>query len=59
MSKLMKKEYEQELKKLQVELVNLQEWVKHKGLKFVVLFEGSDAEVQGVVIKRITENLNH
>ncbi|MDW1844128.1 polyphosphate kinase 2, partial [Vibrio sp. Vb0839] len=59
MSKLKKKEYEQELKKLQVELVKLQEWVKHKGLKVVVLFEGRDAAGKGGVIKRITEKLNH
>ncbi|MDW1993679.1 polyphosphate kinase 2, partial [Vibrio sp. 780] len=59
MSKLKKKESEQELKKLQVELVKLQEWVKHKGLKVVVLFEGRDAAGKGGVIKRITEKLNH
>ncbi|MDW3643049.1 polyphosphate kinase 2, partial [Vibrio sp. 1291-1] len=37
----------------------LQEWVKHKGLKVVVLFEGRDAAGKGGVIKRITEKLNH
>ncbi len=58
MSKLKKKEYEKELKNLQVELVKLQEWVKHKGLKVVVLFEGRDAAGKGGVIKRITEKLN-
>ncbi len=47
MSKLKKKEYEKELKNLQVELVKLQEWVKHKGLKVVVLFEGRDAAGKG------------
>ncbi|NMT56240.1 polyphosphate kinase 2, partial [Vibrio parahaemolyticus] len=56
--KLKKKEYEKELKNLQVELVKLQEWVKHKGLKVVVLFEGRDAAGKGGVIKRITEKLN-
>lgn len=47
-----------ELSKLQVELVKLQEWVKHKGLKVVVLFEGRDAAGKGGAIKRITESLN-
>lgn len=53
-----KKTYEKELEKLQRELVKLQEWVKHKGLKVVVLFEGRDAAGKGGVIKRITESLN-
>jgi polyphosphate kinase 2 len=56
--KLDKKFYEKELEKLQIELVKLQEWVKHKGLKVVVLFEGRDAAGKGGVIKRITESLN-
>lgn len=56
--KLNKKFYERELKKLQIELVKLQEWVKFKGLKVVVLFEGRDAAGKGGVIKRITECLN-
>lgn len=50
--------YESELERLQVELVKLQEWVKYKGLKVVVLFEGRDAAGKGGVIKRITECLN-
>jgi len=50
--------YEKELKKLQVELVKLQEWIKHKGLKLVVIFEGRDAAGKGGVIKRITQCLN-
>ena len=53
-----KKIYERELGKLQIELVNLQEWVKHKKLKVVVIFEGRDAAGKGGVIKRITEALN-
>lgn len=56
--KLKKEFYEAELARLQVELVKLQEWVKHKGLKVVVLFEGRDAAGKGGVIKRITESLN-
>ena len=50
--------YESELQRLQIELVKLQEWVKFKGLKVVVLFEGRDAAGKGGVIKRITECLN-
>jgi len=56
--KIDKKEYEEELGKLQVELVKLQEWIKFKGLKVVVIFEGRDAAGKGGVIKRITESLN-
>jgi polyphosphate kinase 2 len=56
--KLDKDFYEKELVKLQVELVKLQEWVKHEGLKVVVIFEGRDAAGKGGVIKRITESLN-
>jgi polyphosphate kinase 2 len=56
--KLGNKFYEKELAKLQIELVKLQEWVKHKGLKVVVLFEGRDAAGKGGTIKRITESLN-
>ncbi|MFV8457280.1 polyphosphate kinase 2 [Vibrio owensii] len=58
MAKLKKKEYEEALEHLQIELVKLQEWVKHKGLKVVVLFEGRDAAGKGGTIKRITEKLN-
>lgn len=53
-----KKVYEKELARLQVELVKLQEWVRQKGLKVVVIFEGRDAAGKGGVIKRITESLN-
>jgi len=56
--KLKKKFYENELSCLQVELVKLQEWVKHKGLKVVAVFEGRDAAGKGGVIKRITQVLN-
>lgn len=57
-SALRKKEYLKELKRLTVELVKLQEWVKAKGLKVVVLFEGRDAAGKGGVIKAITAGLN-
>jgi polyphosphate kinase 2 len=50
--------YENELTRLQIELVKLQEWIKHQGLRVVVLFEGRDAAGKGGVIKRITECLN-
>lgn len=50
--------YGTELRKLQVELVKLQEWVRHQGLRLVVLFEGRDAAGKGGAIKRITESLN-
>ena len=50
--------YEEELVKLQTELVKLQEWIKFKGLRVVVIFEGRDAAGKGGTIKRITECLN-
>jgi len=50
--------YERELARLQLELVKLQMWIKHKGLKIVVIFEGRDAAGKGGTIKRITESLN-
>jgi polyphosphate kinase len=56
--KLERKFYEEELARLQAELVKLQEWVKYKGLKIVVIFEGRDAAGKGGAIKRITESLN-
>ena len=48
---LKKKFYEKELRKIQVELVKLQEWIKEKKLKVVVIFEGRDAAGKGGVIK--------
>jgi len=56
--KISKQRYEEELARLQVELVKLQEWIKEKGLRVVVLFEGRDAAGKGGVIKRITLRLN-
>jgi polyphosphate kinase 2 (PPK2 family) len=56
--KLKKKEFESQLAKLEVELVKLQLWVKHKGLKVVVIFEGRDAAGKGGVIKRLTERVS-
>ncbi len=56
--KISKKAYENEIEKLNIELVKLQEWVRYKGMKVVILFEGRDAAGKGGVIKRITEPLN-
>ncbi|WP_321371318.1 polyphosphate kinase 2 [uncultured Draconibacterium sp.] len=56
--KLSSKFYEKELNRLQIELVRLQEWVKFKGLKVVVIFEGRDAAGKGGTIKRIIQTLN-
>ncbi len=57
-SPLERKPFEQVLRKLQVELVKLQLWVRHKGLKVVVVFEGRDAAGKGGIIKRITERVS-
>jgi polyphosphate kinase 2 len=57
-SKLKRKVYERELATLQLELVKLQHWVKHAGLRVVLVFEGRDAAGKGGVIKRIVEPLN-
>jgi polyphosphate kinase 2 len=57
-SKLKRKEYERELARLQLELVKLQHWVNHAGLRVVLIFEGRDAAGKGGVIKRIVEPLN-
>jgi len=50
-AKLTRKEYEEELRKLQIELCKLQEWVRHEGLRIVVIFEGRDAAGKGGAIK--------
>jgi polyphosphate kinase len=57
-SKLSTTVYEEELAQLQVELVKMQYWVKHTGVRIVILFEGRDAAGKGGTIKRITEPLN-
>jgi polyphosphate kinase 2 len=56
--KLKRKVYEKELHKLQVELCHLQEWVKSKGLRVIILFEGRDAAGKGGTIKAITERVS-
>lgn len=55
---LSRKDYDRELKKLHVELVKLQEWVKHKGLKVCIVFEGRDGAGKGGTIKAITERVS-
>src|ERR1700750_568556 len=55
---LKRKEYEQKLRKLHVELVKLQEWVKREGKKICVVFEGRDGAGKGGVIKAITERVS-
>ena len=57
-TKMKKQRYEEELARLQLELIKLQEWIKHAGLRVVVIFEGRDAAGKGGTIKRITESLN-
>ncbi|WP_369166730.1 polyphosphate kinase 2 [Streptomyces sp. R28] len=56
--KLPRKVYEKELLRLQMELVQLQEWVRAEGARLVVVFEGRDAAGKGGTIKRVTEHLN-
>ena len=56
--RISKKIYKTELARLQIELVKVQEWIKIKGLKVVVIFEGRDAAGKGGTIKRITQKLN-
>lgn len=56
--KMSNSQYEKTLRELQIELVNLQEWIKAQGLRVVVIFEGRDAAGKGGTIKRITESLN-
>ena len=57
-NKIKNKRYETKLFNLQVELVKMLEWIKHEGLKVVVIFEGRDAAGKGGVIKRITQHLS-
>jgi polyphosphate kinase len=57
-SKLKRKRYDKELRKLQTELCHLQEWVKLKGLRVIIIFEGRDAAGKGGTIKAITERVS-
>ncbi len=56
--KLKRKVYEKELRKLQVQLCRLQDWVRYKGLRVVVIFEGRDTAGKGGTIKAITERVS-
>jgi len=58
LGKMKTKTYEEELRKLHVELVKLQEWVRHKGLKVCIVFEGRDGAGKGGTIKAITERVS-
>jgi polyphosphate kinase len=57
-SRMPRKDYEKALRKLQVELCHLQAWVKHKGLRAIIVFEGRDTAGKGGTIKAIMERLN-
>src|SRR6201999_3908227 len=57
-SRMKRKDYEKELRKLQVGLCHLQEWVKEKKLRVIILFEGRDAAGKGGTIKAITEKVS-
>src|SRR5512138_2730112 len=57
-SKLKRKAYEEELVRLQAELCKLQEWVKHKGLRVIVVFEGRDGAGKGGTIRALTERVS-
>ena len=56
--KLSNKRYEKELRKLQTKLCHLQDWVKHKGLRVIILFEGRDGAGKGGTIRAITERVS-
>lgn len=56
--RLKRKEYESELRRLQAELCKLQDWVKSKGMRIVVVFEGRDAAGKGGTIRAITERVS-
>lgn len=56
--KISNKEYVKELRKLQVELCKLQDWVKHRGLRIIIVFEGRDGAGKGGTIKAITERVS-
>lgn len=57
-SRLKRKQYEKELRRLQAELCRLQDWVKYKGLRVIVVFEGRDAAGKGGTIRAITERVS-
>src|SRR6476659_4295269 len=56
--KMKRKDYEKELLRLQAQLCLLQDWVKHKGLRLIIVFEGRDGAGKGGTIKAITERVS-
>jgi polyphosphate kinase 2 (PPK2 family) len=56
--KMRRKDYEKELRKLQVELCHLQDWVKTEGARVIIVFEGRDAAGKGGTIKALTERVS-
>ena len=56
--KLKTKKYDKELRKLQAQLCHLQEWIKHKGLRVIIVFEGRDAAGKGGTIRALTERVS-
>ena len=56
--KMKNKEYTKKLRKLQAELCRLQEWVKHKGLRAIIVFEGRDTAGKGGTIRALTERVS-
>src|SRR5437879_6859709 len=56
--RLKRKQYEKELSRLQAELCKLQDWIKYKGLRIIVVFEGRDAAGKGGTIRAITERVS-
>jgi len=56
--KISRKDYEEQLRKLHIELVKAQEWIKHKGLKVCIVFEGRDGAGKGGTIKAITDRVS-
>ncbi|HZH83241.1 MAG TPA: hypothetical protein VFD87_08860, partial [Phototrophicaceae bacterium] len=57
-SRLKRKQYEKELSRLQAELCKLQDWIKYKGLRVILVFEGRDAAGKGGTIRAITERVS-
>src|SRR5215471_15631901 len=55
---LKRKKYEKELRRLQAELCKLQDWIKYKGLRVIVVFEGRDAAGKGGTIRALTERVS-
>lgn len=57
-TRMSRKHYDKEMKRLQIELVKMQSWVRATGARIAIIFEGRDAAGKGGTIKRFRENLN-